>query len=263
VNKLLFASLLLCACGSSNETDDLASLEPDTAVKADSTQPHGAYEITASKLRADDIVYVNLLPRNTATPQINPNWVWNRCYDTPCSLLVPQDGNYEFYKSAKTGKKYIEFYTVHIDPPSTGTGSGSPKTMPPVKNPNPTYDPGDLIDLYEYKLSAKTLKLRRANTSRWFTLAAFSDQAACSESGGTFGSNGNCDCTALGTGAFNQPAYFQPGMGGCFLIPNSSEDACDSTNGAYTDDDNNLVGSYCDCGVGRYFADSVGCTDVP
>jgi hypothetical protein len=38
---------------------------------------------------------------------------------------------------------------------------------------------------------------------------------------------------------------------------------CDSTNGSYTDDDNNLVGSYCDCGVGRYFADSVGCTDVP
>jgi hypothetical protein len=57
-------------------------------------------------------------------------------------------------------------------------------------------------------------------------------------------------------------SFFQPGLGGCAL-ESTTESQCDDTNGAYTDDDINLTGTYCECGAGRYFADGYGCTDVP
>jgi hypothetical protein len=265
MKKIVFVSLLLGACAPAESDDALAALEPDVEGKADGVVPVGAFEIVANNLRADDVVYVNLLPPSTKPGVVgDPSWVWQRCYDTPCSQLIAQDGDYAFYKGS-AGRKYIAFYTTHIDPPAPP----SPKTAPPVpatKNPMPTYSPGDLIDLYAYTKSGKTLKLRRAGTSRWFTTTALSDHAACDESGGAWSSSpapGACDCSALGTGAFGTAAQFQPGLGGCFLLPNSSETECDDSNGAYTDDDNNLVGTYCECGVGRYYAEGSGCTDVP
>lgn len=250
----IIATLFVCACAAppSDGLGETAGLEADTAELSHVAMPAGAYQLAANRQRADDLVTVNLLP---ATKTGELRWVWQRCYDTPCSQPIAQDGTYALYKS-RSGTRYIKFFTTHVDStPAAPPSPKSPKSGPPPGATPPS--PPDFVDVYAYTRRGHTLRLRRANTSRVFTMTALSDADACDQSGGTMGPSA-CDCNAVASNAM-----FEPGLGGCFTPPVASEAMCDATAGAYTDDDNNLVGSYCECGAGRYFADGAGCADVP
>ena len=51
------------------------------------------------------------------------------------------------------------------------------------------------------------------------------------------------------------------GAAGCIHAATAGEDACDTSNGSYTDDDATKLGTYCACGLGRTLEDT-GCVDL-
>ena len=82
------------------------------------------------------------------------------------------------------------------------------------------------------------------------TLYKTTATAQCSAQGGAW-ANSDCSCPGNTPGMW-AATIFIPGAGGCIATPGASEDGCDSSDGLWTDDDATLIGSYCECGAGRY-----------
>jgi hypothetical protein len=99
------------------------------------------------------------------------------------------------------------------------------------------------------------LSLRRSSSTHTFELAATAEPDLCGASGGSWSAaNRTCDCGS------EWPTAYAPGAGGCWRSPSAGETQCDDTQGDWTDDDPDLVGTYCRCGIGRHLADA-GCVD--
>jgi hypothetical protein len=97
------------------------------------------------------------------------------------------------------------------------------------------------------------LWLRAGTGALPFALEKVAEADLCKESGGAW-SGAACDC---GKG---WPTAYSAGAGGCWQSPPVTEEACDATQGSWTDDDTDLAGTYCECGIGRRLT-ATGCVD--
>jgi hypothetical protein len=136
-----------------------------------------------------------------------------RCLTDPCDAAVAEDGHWDL--RGHTVRFYLEGGSV----------------------PGPIALHGSkLLDRFTATLDGSVLTLARRDGSS-FALGAVADAELCRMSGGRFADS--CDC---GRGWF-----FSPGQGGCVVAPTPSEALCDSSGGSWTDDDINLLGTYCEC----------------
>jgi hypothetical protein len=226
---LALALVVVSGCGGQLGSDDGAADEAALAGKADvvsaaaasAASIAGIYQLSGDPTAAGDVVYLWLLG--------DGRFAWTRCYDADCATPIVEDGTYKLTTSS--GKKYVTFY--------------QPGALGDTKR--------HFNSMYAYSTSKKTLKLRPTRTSRWMTLAAASESALCSASGGSWSSGGGCDCGA------GWPTAYSPGAGGCWVAPATGESQCDDTNGSWTDDDADLVGTFCECGYSRHLTVD-GCT---
>lgn len=217
------------------------------------------------------------------------SYVRLRCYGAACAEAVPETDRYTAFRSS--GKTYLELWSferVLVPGPPPKVKGGAPS--PPAYENNPV-----VADTYEIKATGSGIKLRRTYSSRWVTLTATSDEALCAASGGSWSlpvvtppsTTSKVPPTTKGTQpATPPPASMTPsapvapvavdawnachcaagegyvaGGGGCVHIAVSTEAACDSTNGSYTDDDATRLGTYCACGIGRTMTDG-GCVAI-
>ena len=150
-----------------------------------------------------------------------------RCLDDGCSRSVPEDGHWIAHK------KTISFYL--------GAGNANASFTP---------DPTKLLDSWTFSVTRARLTLTSNGVRH--SLAASSDGRLCALSGGTFSAaTGSCDC---GSGF-----SFVAGEAGCVPSVTPSESLCDATGGSWTDDDNNLLGTYCECPRDQAWSDGTGC----
>jgi hypothetical protein len=211
-----------------------------------------------------------------------------RCYGPSCGAAVAETDRYTAFRSS--GKTYVEFWSferVLVPGPPPKIKGGAPS--PPEHIDHPV-----VADVYEIKATGSSIKLRKTFSSRWVTLHVTSDEALCTVSGGTWsppaGTPASTTPKVPPTAKGQQPATPPPavaapvaptpapvdawnschcapdegyvaGGGGCTHIASAAEDACDSTNGSYADDDPTKLGTYCACGVGRTL-DDTGCTAI-
>lgn len=110
-----------------------------------------------------------------------------------------------------------------------------------------------LRSTYAYEMKGGKLWLRPDGAAA-FAMEKVAEADLCAASGGAW-SGTACDC---GKG---WPTAYSPGAGGCWQSPAVSEAGCDATQGSWTDDDANLVGTYCECGIGRRLT-AEGCVDA-
>jgi hypothetical protein len=245
--SLIFASLALAAVGCAAQPDDGADATAETARAADKADDalgitNVAFEMVApASYRAGDVTNLYLFGASSK-PGVAPSSesVRGRCYHAGCSSWIPELASYDLVTSS--GRRYLRFWM----------GDQSGKQV--------------LVDNYEIRKTPTGIKLRKTYTTRWLTLAARTDQQLCEETGGTWGDAPSstvvpmhgytpCDCGAPST------VVFVPGTGGCFEPATVSEDACDSTQGSWTDDDSTDLGTFCACSAGQYLSSS-GCTKI-
>ncbi len=237
-------SLLLCAgaavlgmaCEGGDDPgtdagDADAEAAPATPLgKADAASLDGLYATATTSLRAGDVPTVQFLPDGA--------YVRARCYHARCGLEVAETDHYDVVKSK--GHTYVRFWSFTIAVDAAGD-----RTPTPV-----------LADVYELRHVAQGIKLRKTYTSRWLTLDAASQTDLCDATGGAW-SNATCACPGAGPLDDNHGG-FVAGAGGCVEIPGGGESACDDSGGLYTDDETTPVGTYCECGLGRYVAPGPG-----
>lgn len=149
-----------------------------------------------------------------------------RCLDDGCFTAVSEDGHWQL--TGSTVSFYLEGGSVR-----------GPMTLHADK----------LLDRFSYVLDGTALTLARADGSS-FALGAIADAELCRASGGSAGAS--CDC---GRGWF-----FSPGQGGCVPAPTPSETLCDGSSGSWTDDESNLLGTFCECPRDQQWLDGVGCS---
>ena len=151
-------------------------------------------------------------------------FAWTRCSDAGCTDPVREDGTWQ------TAHRSIRFYQQ-----------------------GPKGDPASYLrSTYAYAMKGGKLWLRAAGAAV-FAMEKVSEADLCAASGGAW-SGTACDC---GKG---WPTAYSPGAGGCWQSPAVSEAACDATQGSWTDDDPDLAGTYCECGVSRRLT-AEGCVD--
>jgi hypothetical protein len=148
-----------------------------------------------------------------------------RCLDDGCDRWVPEDGHW------LVSRRTIRFYL--------GGGNFTGTYTP---------DPKALLDTWTFSVSRGRLTLTRYG--RKLTLDGTTDAALCGDSGGTFAA-GACDCGA--------GYIFVAGEGGCVTAPTPSEALCDASGGSWTDDDNILLGTFCECPLDQSWVDGTGC----
>jgi hypothetical protein len=151
-----------------------------------------------------------------------------RCLDDDCGRAVAEDGRYV------VEREQIAFFL--------GGGSAAGPTTP---------RPQDFLDRAYYFLGGGVLTLAREDGAS-FSLGGVSDERLCLDSGGTY--SPGCDCGVA--------RIFSPGQGGCVVAPRPSEALCDASGGGWTDDDVNLLGTYCECPRDLQWLDGVGCAPV-
>ena len=209
--------LFLVACAASDDpSDSEAELAPrQEAGKADAADFTGLYRSTASTHYANDIPSLEL--------RSDGRYVRSRCYHASCALQLPETDAFDQY-TASSGKTYVRFWSED---------NGQPM----------------IAEVYEIHATSTGIKLRKAHVTRWSLLAATTETAQCTASGGAWN---NVSCTCPGNVPGTAQTVFVPGAGGCIAMPGADESNCDNSGGSWTDDDATLIGSYCVCGYGRY-----------
>ena len=230
VGAALFGACMDDAGPSTDETDDAVAEAAPLDSKADSgLTVTGDYATTTTALRDGDVPNLELGPTGV--------YVRNRCYHSACSAKRAETDKFDTFTTS-SGKSYLRFWSFKIVPNAM---SGDRDQVPVV------------ADTYEITKTSTTIKLRKTYTARWLTLKKRSLSALCTASGGTWGG----DCTCPGPAGWPNAAFIA-GAGGCIMVSGTDESECDGTNGFYTDDDSTPIGSFCECGVGRYAGDA-GC----
>ena len=222
--------LVLIAGCAGDSIDEASDGEADTAAyqapgKADGAAFVGLYASTATHHYNNDIPALEL--------RSDGAYVRSRCYHASCALQLPETDKFDSY-TASSGKTYVRFWSFSVDVESDGL-----HTTPVI------------ADVYEIKATSSGVSLRKSYTTRWFALHATTPAGRCAATGGTFDGT-DCAC----------PGVFAAGAGGCIATPGASEDGCDSSSGLWTDDDATPIGSFCECGVGRYDDASGACASI-
>jgi hypothetical protein len=226
------AALVMAGCqdqdagdGGADDALDATAEGAPLADKADAIALDGLYETTATSLKSGDVPDVQFLP--------DGRYVRARCYHAGCKAPVAETDRYDVFKSS--GHTYVRFWSFTVVTDADGNRDQQPK----------------VADTYELRKTAHGIKLRKTYSSRWLTLDAVTQTDVCEASGGTWNGSAPCLCPG-GNDLLTTHGAFVPGAGGCILIGGGGEDACDSSNGLYTDDDSTLIGTYCICGLGRH-----------
>jgi hypothetical protein len=226
----LLLTTVLTACAA-EEADSLDGAI-DLSGKADAASFTGTYQLPGGGVRKGDLAALAL--------DADGGYVRTRCATTNCGATVPETDAYRVLK-ATSGKTYLAFERfVWTDFDNRESEQHT-------------------VDTYEVRTVASGIELRKAYTSRWFTLERRTEQAVCTASGGTWDAQQDFDGAAAGTtthcdcgqdpNLWPSP-QFVPGVGGCILGLAAGEDACDMTQGRYTDDDRDALGDYCLCPAG-------------
>jgi len=236
--RLMIVAALVAAC-TDPVTDDDADAEAQPfqpAGKDDGAAAAfvGLYATALTALHAGDVPSLEL--------RDDGQYIRARCYHYNCAAQVAETDNYDLYTSA-SGKTYVRFWSFTYSRDANGELASEPA----------------IADVYEIRTTATGIRLRKSYTGRWVALDATTPEAVCAGDGGTFGTDG-CLCPGAPSGD-GTTGYlgFLPAAGGCVRIPGGGEDACDSSDGFYTDDDATLVGTYCRCGRGRHVVDAGSC----
>jgi len=235
----LYVALLLTGC------TEAASID------VDDSEAEGAP--LSDNGKADGAAFVGIFAQHTThhyngdIPSIelrsDGQYVRERCYHASCALAVPEVDAFDTYTSS-SGKTYVRFHSWKSSHDADGNLVQTPA----------------IADVYEIATFSKGIKLRKSYSTRWQTLYLSSPSLQCLNSGGTFDGN-DCACPGNAPNAF--PAFtFVPGAGGCMASVHPDESACDDSGGAWWDDDANLAGAYCTCGLGRYVNDTGACTAI-
>jgi hypothetical protein len=223
---LVMVALAGCA---GQMTDDTSDTEAESAPvqadgKADGANLSGLFVSHAKTHYNNDIPALQLRAED---------YIRARCYHASCALRLPETDKLDAYTSS-SGKTYLRFWSFSVARDANGE-----------LQPTPV-----IADVYEVQTTSTGIKLRKSFTSRWFTLYATSEDALCTGTGGTWNGT-DCACPGNIPGQF-ATHEFVAGAGGCIDTPGASEDGCDSSDGLWTDDDATPIGSFCECGVGRY-----------
>jgi len=200
------------------------SLEADVA--AESALTAGSVFRLSGASAAGDLLYLQLGTAGRAA--------WTRCFAAPCDDPLREDGTWQVVRGGSGHRSLRFFQRGRAGDPSLHFHSA-----------------------YGFTLSRDGTKLwlRPETGARPFAMGKAAEAALCRASGGAW-SGSACDC---GKG---WPTAYSPGAGGCWQSPAVPEAACDSTQGSWTDDDADLVGTYCECGIGRRLTVG-GCVDAP
>jgi hypothetical protein len=227
--------LAACAADTDDYTQDDEAFAADAGGKADAPSFAGLYVTHATHHYNGDVTALELRGDN--------QYVRERCYHASCALSVPETDTYDTYKSS-TGKTYVRFWSFEV-----GQDSNGERTEEPT-----------VADVYEVQKTSYGVRLRKSYTSRWFALYRATPASTCTGSNGAWDGS---DCTCAGNTPGTWPAnVFVPGAGGCVPTPGASEDACDTSNGFWTDDDATLIDSYCRCGLDRYDGPTGACVAI-
>jgi hypothetical protein len=237
---LLVCCLLLSACADAGNPEDAAD---DAAAEA---APFAA----VSSAKADTFTAYGGLYRSETTRHLNNDitalelrsdsaYVRERCYQPSCTLPLAETDKYDSYTST-SGRTYLRFWSFTTGHDATGNLT----------------ETATVADVYEIVKTSTGASLRKTYTSRWFTLATMSYAGQCNASGGQ-GSTSGCACPSSTTGLI-----FVPGAGGCIAPAASDESNCDASDGRWSDDDADLTGAYCQCGLNRYVDDTGSCVSI-
>jgi hypothetical protein len=146
---LLALPVIACSAADTNPNSGSASDGPDVIDpdgKADgTTKPLGTYDLESpTAIGAADIAFIVLKTDGTVHGMWTP----------PCKTCMPAqfDGDYKFTKSTTSAKKYIK---MDLDTQTVR---------------------------YEYKMASGNLKLRKVNTTNWFTMAPAEEPWCAAES---------------------------------------------------------------------------------
>lgn len=148
-----------------------------------------------------------------------------RCLDDGCARAVAEDGHWTL--SRRTLKFYLE-------------GANRAGTIDLHED--------KLLDRWTVTVKRGVMTLARRDGSS-VALGAVADADLCAASGGRW--DGACVCGA--------GALYLAGEGGCMAAPVPSETLCDATDGSWTDDDINLLATYCECPRDSAWVDGTGC----
>ena len=223
--RYLLPLLILAACADSadDRNDAAADGAPLQATdgKADGVDYTGLYHISSSTWHSNDITDLEL--RNGGI------YVRARCYYGSCGEQLAQTDKYDVYTSS-AGYTYVRFWQSDR-----------------------------IADVYQIKKISKGISLRKAHTTRWFSLFVEVPSAACASSGGTW--SDTCSCP---NSQYSDQGYeaFVPGAGGCIWAPSGSEQACDDSGGSYTDDEATPISTYCVCPFGQFVDTDGSCVDI-
>ncbi|GAC1549762.1 MAG: hypothetical protein NVS3B10_12990 [Polyangiales bacterium] len=209
--------------------------------------------VTTSAIAEDgDILSLHLYADGT--------YVRLRCYGAGCSEAVAETDRVTAHHA--NGKTYLDFWSFLRQPvaPPPAKAAAAGGVLPKPASTGPSYQNEPVIaDTYEIRATASGIKLRKAHKTRWVSLASVDDATLCDASGGTW-SAPSTPSPASGCGCPSGESYVA-GAGGCMHVAVSTEDACDQSNGSYTDDDATRLGTFCACGLRRTMTDT-GCVDL-
>jgi hypothetical protein len=224
--------LLFAACADDVDPDDVAADSAPfqlNAGKADAFAAYGGlYQSQTTRHLNNDITALEL--RGDAA------YVRERCYHASCAVSLPQTDKFDMYTST-SGHTYVRFWTFAGGRDANGNID----------------ETATIADVYEIVKTTTGVSMRKTYTSRWFTLTSTTYAGQCSGSGGR-GSASGCSCTA--------GMVFVPGAGGCMTPVASDETNCDASDGRWSDDDADLTGAFCQCGIGRYVDDTGSCVSI-
>jgi hypothetical protein len=213
MEKLLAVAILLGCGGAAPSVSDEDDLTTPGALAAGNV-----FRLEGAATAAGDLLYLQL--------GAGGRFAWTRCYDAACAAPVREDGTWQLARSA-SGRRSIRFYQR-----------------------GPAGDPAaHFHSAYAYAVSrdGARLWLRADGGARPFIMKAAAEADLCAASGGSWSDATHaCDCRA------GWPIAWSPGAGGCWQSPPAGESACDATQGSWTDDDPGLIGTYCECGIGRH-----------
>ena len=200
-----------------------ASLEDDVAVES-GLKAGSVFRLSGAPASAGDLLYLQLGAAG--------RFAWTRCSAAPCDDPVREDGTWQV---ARGGHRSIRFF-------QRGR-AGDPSLH--------------FHSAYAFTVSrdGARLWLHAEAGGRPFAMEKVAEADLCAASGGSW-TGAACDC---GKG---WPTAYSPGAGGCWLSPAVPEAACDATQGSWTDDDADLIGTYCECGIGRRLT-AAGCLEGP
>ena len=251
--RLLYVlPVFLAAVACSDSADDASDSEADVAPaqptdgKADGIDFTGLYHSAATTHYNNDIPDLELrAPITVGANAGETQFVRSRCYHSSCALELPQTNDYNLYTST-SGLTYVRFLTDQIWVDSSGNLQSQKQ----------------IDDVYEIRPTSTGIKLRKAHTTRWFSLPRATPAGQCARTGGTWESTvSNCNCPG-NTPSMFAATIFVPGAGGCIANPGADESNCDASQGMWTDDEATLIGSYCVCGYGRYDDATGSCASI-